>query len=534
MEELISKKIILLNQTTLNSLKKKDYLKIIENFTKTGLKILDADFGFTWWRTQDDDKYKLIYKSKGTPYEPNLPRVRGGNFKAGRKKAPYFVEQVIKENYDKKYDVSPYMKSYVIIPITHDDYLYGNLVFCYKKEQIFTDEYKGLSVFLGNATAQTITINKLVKEERDTRMLSERHQSYFQAMIENSHEVVMLIDRTGKILYVSPSVKKIYGVEVKELIGQNIADFVYDKDDVAISKYLENVARFRYSNNVVEFLYKHKDDSIHSLESTAINMLSNPNIGGIVLNIRDITLKKRTEVLKETERLLQEEKLKTEFIANATHEIRTPLAIIRGNVDLAIMKGLENKKFTEKRLDAIKHEIEHMTYMLSDLSLLTSDREKITNKIVFKEIKFPSLINHIVSSLKVIAAIKKISIKVKKIPNIVLMGDEAYLEKMFTNLIKNAITYGRERGWISLDFIEKEKTVEIRISDNGIGIGKEDLPNIFERFYKVDKSHSVSSKRFGLGLAIVKWIISSHNGSIGVESELGKGSTFIVSLPILK
>jgi signal transduction histidine kinase len=284
---------------------------------------------------------------------------------------------------------------------------------------------------------------------------------------------------------------------------------------------------------VTEFSYKNKNDHIFSLEATATNMLSNPSIGGIVLNIRDITLRKRTEMLKETEKLLEEEKIKTEFISNATHEIRTPLAIIRGNVDLAMMKGAGENKFIKDRFKAISHEIEHLSYMLSDLNLLTSDKEKIKDRLVLKETDVSKIIKHIVGVLKVVAYKKSITIKIKTNPKIILLGDGAYLEKMLANLIKNAITYGKEKGWISIESARKGNMVEIKISDNGIGMAKEDLPNIFDRFYKADKSHGLSSKRFGLGLAIVKWVVSAHKGTINVESQLGEGSTFVILLPTL-
>jgi two-component system phosphate regulon sensor histidine kinase PhoR len=104
---------------------------------------------------------------------------------------------------------------------------------------------------------------------------------------------------------------------------------------------------------------------------------------------------------------------------------------------------------------------------------------------------------------------------------------------MFSNFIKNAITYGRENGWIEISAVKKKNMAEIKISDNGVGIEEEDLRHIFERFYRTNKTHETEKQSVGLGLAIVKWIVEAHKGTIGVKSEKGKGTTFAISLPLL-
>jgi two-component system phosphate regulon sensor histidine kinase PhoR len=101
---------------------------------------------------------------------------------------------------------------------------------------------------------------------------------------------------------------------------------------------------------------------------------------------------------------------------------------------------------------------------------------------------------------------------------------------MFLNLFRNAVTYGREGGQIEISAQRRKDLVKIKISDNGIGIPEKDLPHIFERFYRANKSHVKETQSVGLGLAIVKWIVTAHKGSISVKSEEGKGTTFTISL----
>ncbi len=241
-----------------------------------------------------------------------------------------------------------------------------------------------------------------------------------------------------------------------------------------------------------------------------------------------------TERQKETEMLLSEEKRKTEFIADAAHEFRTPLAIIRGNIDLAMLKDLKNPRAVKKVFGAINHEVEHLANLISDLSLLVYDESKSGKTSASQTVDLAKMIKHVVDALKGVARRKKISIKAQKMPPMITKGDEIYLEKMLTNIVKNAITYGKERGVIEISGSKNKSYAKINIKDNGVGISKDDLPNIFRRFFKTENARSAKKGGVGLGLAIAKKIAEEHGGDITVKSSLGKGSTFTISLPLSK
>lgn len=527
----ISKKISLLNQTALDSLVEVNPIKIVEKFTETGLQILEADFGFAWWKV--DNEYQLVYKSANTPYNPKLPRQKGGNFEAEKTRAPFFVETVSKENYEKGFDVSPYMKSYVIIPITYKDHLYGNIVLCYKKQHNFSYMDEDFSKSLGNSTAQVITINSLVSSEQEARLQSEKREAYYKALTENSYEIVFLINEYGKINYASPSSIKYFGMDLKNIIGKKVKDFLFTDKSNSVQDYIKKVLATPKIICVSEFCYKYKDGSTRTLESTAFNMIDNPNVGGIVINMRDISSRKRLESEKEVKRLLEEEKLKTEFIANATHELRTPLAIIKGNVDLILRESAgRSRRYADGALMDIDEEVKHLANILSDLALLTMNKDAPRGKVLSQNIKLHDLLDSTIKRWRVIAAEKKITIK-RKITALTIPGDERYLSKLFVNLIKNAIFYGKDGGYVLIEVLKKKQEVVIKVEDNGIGISKEDLPHIFSRFYRADKSHT-DDRRTGLGLAICRWVVEAHGGRIHVESELGKGSVFTVHLPSKK
>src|SRR3989344_9152144 len=404
---MILDKITQLNQTVLECLGETSEIKIVKAFTEAGLQVLHADFGFVWLNSAKSHALELVYKSPNLPYMPVVPREEGRNYRVLEFSTPDFVTDV-KKRMD-KYDVSSYMKSFVIIPLVYKQAVYGTMVLCFKKSESFSKEKRILSVFIGNSIAQTVTIRRLAINEQEARILSEKR-----------------------------------------------------------------------------------------------------------------------------ELLLNEEKVKTEFIANTTHEFRTPLAIIKGNIDLVLINDSKGVKSVKNTLDAINHEVEYLSNILADLELLTSERGSVKNRIVSKEVNMADLISRIIKRCQAIAHKKNISIKAKNIPRIILMGDTVYLEKAFLNLIRNAVIYGREGGWIKIDAVKIGRSVEIKIKDNGIGIDEEDLPRIFDRFYRADKSHNRSSKNTGLGLAIVKWAVNLHGGNVSVKSHKNKGSTFNVILPILK
>ena len=236
--------------------------------------------------------------------------------------------------------------------------------------------------------------------------------------------------------------------------------------------------------------------------------------------------------LIETDILLDQEKLKTEFIANATHELRTPLAIIKGNVDLAMESDEMHRKSPRSAFRAINQEIRRLSDILSDLTQMNDKSEELKNKMVLKEVNLKSLINRAISRTRSLSYKKNISITSSDIPNLTIEGDRTHLGKMLVNIIKNSITYGNQGGHTKIRARASKGRIIIDISDDGIGISKDDLPHIFERFYRADKSRNSSGHSRGLGLAIVKWIAEIHNGTVSAKSIKSKGSTFTIILPI--
>ncbi len=176
----MEKRLVLINQNTLEALEERDAVKVIEKFTKTGMEVLSADFGIMFWKLEKKDKYQLMYKSPNIPYTPTLPRKNGYNYKASAGKTPYFVTNPIRR-------LLPYMKSLAIIPIFYKTYQYGNIVLCFKEKRVFSLAERPLMTTLGNSAAQVLTIlRNHRKSERDYIKLLKQKDEFFNIA---SHEL---------------------------------------------------------------------------------------------------------------------------------------------------------------------------------------------------------------------------------------------------------------------------------------------------------------------------------------------------------
>jgi PAS domain S-box-containing protein len=244
-------------------------------------------------------------------------------------------------------------------------------------------------------------------------------------------------------------------------------------------------------------------------------------------------VQQRTEELKIANQKLEKSiELKSQFIADASHELRTPLTIIKGNLDISLWDEKANAKELRETLKLIDEEVNHMSGILADLMILTHAG---AGKLHLKKTKvsFDSLLKTAAQSMKILAKEKNIKIEIENLEKISALIDENKFFKLLLNLISNAIKYGKKNGWVKILATKNGQEVKVTVSDNGVGIPTDEIPFIFERFYRVDKVRTREKiGGSGLGLAICKSIAEAHGGFIDVKSKLGEGSQFIVHLPI--
>lgn len=216
------------------------------------------------------------------------------------------------------------------------------------------------------------------------------------------------------------------------------------------------------------------------------------------------------------------------FLADVGHELRTPLTVIKGNIDLMRMI----KALDKESMESIESEVERMTRLVGDL-LLLSQAESGKLSLHLQIIELDTLLIEVLGQMRVIAK-DKVTLELSEMDQVLVCADKDKLKQVFVNLVQNAIHYTPRGGKVVVSLQKSDHQALVSVSDNGPGISPQDLPYIFERFYRGEKARTRSKdgKGFGLGLSIAYWIVKNHNGSIEVDSKPGEGTTFIVNLPL--
>ncbi|AKG24635.1 sensor histidine kinase [Calothrix sp. 336/3] len=356
-----------------------------------------------------------------------------------------------------------------------------------------------------------------------------RSEERWRSLIENALDIIMILDLDGSIGYVSPSVEKVLGYPVADLLGKNGMELVHE-DDLTVTR--ERLTNTSSSLETVEFRYRHQDGSWRILEAISQPFVDSAATLRIMVNARDITERKRLDEIRlALEREKELSALKTRFFSMASHEFRTPLSTA-----LAAAQVLENCQdawdISAKRLrnlHRIQDAVKHMVQLLDDI--LTINRAE-TGKLAFNPKKldlhlycgdFVEEMRHSLGTAHTLI----FSCQGKPIP---VCMDEKLLRSMLSNLLSNAIKYSPTSGVVrvSLDF--QPHHVILAVEDYGIGMLPEDQKQLFEPFHRGKNVRTIPGT--GLGLVVVKKCVDLHQGTIQVISAVGKGTTCLVTLPL--
>lgn len=236
---------------------------------------------------------------------------------------------------------------------------------------------------------------------------------------------------------------------------------------------------------------------------------------------------------REIARLKETERFRKQYLGNVAHELKTPIFNIQGYISTLLDGGLEDELINRKYLERAEKSIDRLINIVNDLDTI-SKLESNMNRLEMEKFDVVALAREIAEQAEMEADKKGIKITVKGADNLPspfwALADKHYIGQVFVNLIINSIRYGKEGGATRIRFRDMLDKILVEIEDNGSGIGKEDLPRVFERFYRTDKGRSREQGGTGLGLAIVKHIVEAHGERITVRSEVGAGSTFSFTL----
>jgi len=383
-----------------------------------------------------------------------------------------------------------------------------------------------LSKQLTKPIIEVMEASKKVASGRFDIQLDERGETELALLKRNFNEMVAEMKRSFEELTEQRNFMK----NLVESIDQALAII---NPDCSIS-----FANQNYKNIILDDSHSvsFKDERISEQIKSAFENKSNSSIEIEIDNKAYISTVKVLgsgnqilHLLYDISMLKKVENIKKDFVANVSHELRTPLTAIKGYIETLE----EEVPFEQLRyVETIKKNTERIIHIVDDLLTLMS-LEDASSKLIVGEVDLNELINQIIPTFKHKLEEKNLKIEVICEPDFPKIYADAFrLEQVFINLVDNAIKYS-EKGTIRIELSRKdEDTVKIIVSDEGIGIPLEHQDRIFERFYTVDKSHSRRQGGTGLGLSIVKHIILLHDGNIQVSSEPGKGTKFIIHLPI--
>lgn len=377
---------------------------------------------------------------------------------------------------------------------------YGKRVYFNKSDELslLSKHFNRMSEALESKIGELKTSNK----ELDT-------------ILESMKNGVIAIDNNQSIIFLNTSAEYLFGIHRENVVGKNAIQVLRN---YKIEQYIERVIRENFYNNVEEFTLEHS----RIYRVTARQMAENeaPNkILGLLLIFEDIT---------EVRNL---ERIRQDFVANVSHELKTPLTSIKGFAETLKNGAIDNKETRDKFIDIIDVEAARIIALTDDL-LSLSEIESTRNMPHIETIKVKAMVAEVNTMVEWLATEKFINYQVV-LPDedIIIQGNSNWFKQILINLVDNAIKYTPAGGEVSLSLNQTTENLIVRVSDTGIGIDQEHLPRIFERFYRADKARSRKEGGTGLGLSIVKHIVIAFKGNIEVKSELGKGTEFVVTIP---
>lgn len=356
------------------------------------------------------------------------------------------------------------------------------------------------------------SINILARNLQRITKEQEMHNDRLITVIENMGIPLVLIDDKGFLKMTNQIYNDVFRVTDEEVIEKNYLDVI---EHIEIKQIVEEVflTEQKIRKQIIVPIGIHRKH----FEVYGAPIISFHNEWkGIVLVFHDITDIKKLEQIRK------------DFVANVSHELKTPITSIKGFSETLLDGAMYDEKTLESFLKIILKESDRLKSLTQDL-LELSKIEQEGFKLNIGTVNCLELINEVKESLNKKADDKQIQFEVHG-EEVVIEGDQPRLQQVFVNLISNALAYTPPKGRVDVYIKDMRDKVEISVKDTGIGIRKEEIPRVFERFYRVDKARSRYSGGTGLGLAIVKHLIEAHHGEIYVSSKQGKGSTFTVKL----
>lgn len=357
-------------------------------------------------------------------------------------------------------------------------------------------------------SAQRAELARITQSEHDASAGAlARQNAIFDSMIEG----VLVLDENGLVSFANRTFAEMFAT-VGILRGKALLETVRSHEIAELA------ARARVEGRVLghELKLPGEPERWLQINASAVTAVDRRRLGTILV-FHDLT------------RLKQLEATRQEFVANVSHELRTPLAMIKGYTETLLGGAKDDSATAAKFLQTVERHADRLTLLIEDL-LTISSLESGQIKLNLQPVALGPVVEKVFADLKPRADAKGVKL-LNQLPPLVVTADANRLHQVLSNLVDNAIKYGRVAGSVLVAGRPSDGSAEISVQDDGPGIPVEALERVFERFYRVDKARSREQGGTGLGLSIVKHIVQAHGGKVWARSEPGRGATFLFTLP---
>ncbi|RJE84685.1 HAMP domain-containing histidine kinase [Paenibacillus sp. 1011MAR3C5] len=345
-----------------------------------------------------------------------------------------------------------------------------------------------------------------------------QNESQLESVLANMINGVVMIDAKGQILLMNRRAEEVLGFSARELVGRH---FTEAKQQYELAQIIqEALDTRRHLREEITFYFP--EERLLELNLVPISQSGPGEFGGVLLVLQDVSAIRRLE------------RMRSEFVANVSHELKTPIAAVKGFAETLLGGAVKDEETAKSFLQIIFDESERLNRLIGDI-LELSKIESRRVPLYFSPVELESFVAKTLTLLEPEARRKNIQLSHSIETGLYVEADEDRLRQIMMNLLSNGINYTPDGGRVSISvYASDQDHIRIQITDTGIGIPKKDLPRIFERFYRVDKARSRSSGGTGLGLSIVKHLVELHKGTLSVTSTVGVGTTFTIELPVIQ
>ena len=396
----------------------------------------------------------------------------------------------------------PQPASLLAVALRHENRYYGAMWAAYDQPRTFTEsDARFVTTLAGQAALAAANAHLFLNVEASRRQL--------EAILNSTPDPVLVTDPQNRLMLANPAAAKVVGVDIAKSSGQAVEELIQQK---SLLNLLQAAPSERQSAEIVF-------NGGRTYLATASSVVAEGRPVGRVCILRDVTHFKELDSMK------------SEFVATVSHDLRSPLTLMRGYATMLEMVGELNDQ-QQGYVRKIVSGVENMSRLVNNL--LDLGRIEIGVGLQVENVPVRDILDRVVGALQLQANQKDISLSVEVAPDLpaVVEADQALLHQGVYNLVENAIKYTPNGGQVFVRVRAVQANLLFEIQDDGIGIASSDLPRLFEKFYRGKQRDARAQHGTGLGLAIVRSIAERHGGKVWVESELGKGSTFFLQVPL--